>query len=1782
MRLFMLLLTVSSLLASVSAEASITSVAATNDASRVVYEMQYSGTWQRKEVLIDTDRNLTTGFRDLGGRVGADFLVQGDILYYYSGSGSDFTWTQLSAPLIVDNGSQVRWRIDRALIGETVYPNSSLLLFRIESGTAPNLISDERLVEHIFAPTGRVEAPAVSSDGELVKLTYRYQASPTVLLDERFDGPNASILSNGWMKRLEVDPATATIGIGAIDQFNSALNFKYQKISSAATLLGRPAAVKGLPRGIASNEGATLRFKYSPHSDTRVFHVIGLYSANDGLSTYTLGSGVRNLLPNSGIGLQIRKSGPSNSNSAIAIVRFNNSSQPELLANNATLPFQFNAGVYQFTLVKTANGALSASVSNGAAQAGITANLNVASLPSWDSVGLFDMEGGISTTSTSTALHRLSFDDLSIETTVAPAATTHRAYIDADRNPGTGYQRQGIGADFLLEGDALRAYSGGGTNFSFDSVISQVTHRNQNGELLWKLDRDDINATTDASRINVLFEVEVGGQFDFSPVLSVPLATRNAQRIAIPAYFAPDIGGLWQRVENAAPQVGLVVVNPNNGTAPEINVELDAQIDSVRAKGIEAIGYVFTKTGAGSFRPAAEVKADIDRYRSFYALDGFFVDQVSDTCDAVAYYEDLVNHIRGGDPHSRIVLNPGKNVPECFEPLADVMVVHEDQFDLLPGTNYLNWRPDSWIWQYPKQRFWHLVHTLAEGQFSEATDLSRARHAGWVYLTSDVFTGQPTENPWDSLPSPFAFHSLQIDLARHSVEVRSTELAPGQNVLLTMEDEEIELRGGDGAGFRRGFAAGEKYSVRISQQPVSQTCLLENASGVISELIQVTVTVRCASDGASTAPFLSYSPASGTTGNPSPILLTGGSGIGDTAVAAITVTPSGGSGAGTIATAQLANCVYATGTVGFGSATGALTFIGETTLAQTRALSCVVGETVRTALLTCEETRFGAGTQQRVWRVTCPGAVASDGDYVDEFVYDIAAGGLGQIASQTRRTTTGQELHQESVTYDPLGRPVGTTTSFDNRTWTSTVLYDSLGRVDTVQDSTIESVTNTYTARGFLHQVRENNSGNLPLVTVLEQDARGQVIRERKAAGILVERTFDSASGLIDRIRSGVASAFPLTDANALLQNLDYDFDKSDNLLAREDRRAPAQGGGQREEFRYDTTNRLLRGELTRINGNTPATPLTTIALTYDRLGSICSKSDLSHPVPQAYIYAGFAGCDGALNIASRSPHQVIQAFGLSMDHDAAGNRTRETHATDASRNRQLVYDALGQMTRTIQGSFRTSFAYSASGKRYRRIDLQPGSSTVTRYLGTVEFIERSGQPTETKRYIGNDLVLTRRGTAPVERRYLFSDHLGSVDTITDENGNVVERLSFDAHGNRRAPNWQALTPTMLSAITTRGFTRHEHIDRQNLIHMNGRVYDPLTGRFLQPDPVVQNTLNAQNWNRYSYVLNNPLSYTDPSGLFWKKLKRIVKGILKSYVGKIIGQVVANVLFPGSGAIFQAVVGGAVGSLLNGGDLKAAAIGAFQAGALARIGFALRAGSLDIRSSVPLHGLVGGLASKLSGGRFEHGFVAGALGKAASTIEGSDWVKLASTTVAGGVGSSVSGGRFEDGASTAAIGFVFNYCSSGKCFTTDEEQDALNRGDYRQYYKLAGATDPYAKYAGGIADGKSISAQAATTWLLIHGNIFGAFSRMRVDGVWGVDRFLEKIRLDYARGYAEFLGYSEASGKWPTDRDIARIHWNVLERYGLPKSGFGGTPLGDKSHFEWMWCAQCGDRESKR
>jgi len=103
---------------------------------------------------------------------------------------------------------------------------------------------------------------------------------------------------------------------------------------------------------------------------------------------------------------------------------------------------------------------------------------------------------------------------------------------------------------------------------------------------------------------------------------------------------------------------------------------------------------------------------------------------------------------------------------------------------------------------------------------------------------------------------------------------------------------------------------------------------------------------------------------------------------------------------------------------------------------------------------------------------------------------------------------------------------------------------------------------------------------------------------------------------------------------------------------------------------------------------------------------------------------------------------------------------------------------------------------------------------------------------------------------------------------IINEDGTLKQELSYDAWGRLRNPDTQQVYAVgeEPELFLGRGYTGHEHLPWFGLINMNARLYDPILGRFLSPDPYVQMPDFTQNFNRYSYCLNNPLKHTDKDG----------------------------------------------------------------------------------------------------------------------------------------------------------------------------------------------------------------------------------------------------------------------------------------------------------------------------
>lgn len=479
--------------------------------------------------------------------------------------------------------------------------------------------------------------------------------------------------------------------------------------------------------------------------------------------------------------------------------------------------------------------------------------------------------------------------------------------------------------------------------------------------------------------------------------------------------------------------------------------------------------------------------------------------------------------------------------------------------------------------------------------------------------------------------------------------------------------------------------------------------------------------------------------------------------------------------------------------------------------------------------------------------------------------------------------------------YDVLGRRTETTHNLGGITRTTVDYYDHLGRVYKHKDASGKTTKTLFNARGHVLATLDGLDHDLSdgfYTRIDEMDARGNVTEYTLGNQITTAKEFDVKTGYLKNITSGLA------------QSLVYEFDGIGNLRSRQDlANVNALGNTQatQEIFTYDDMNRLHT-----------VTGTNTLSLSYYANGGIKTKSDVQNGAVYHY------GTQAAQCSSTGAAHALTQVGSLSYCYDIRGN---QTHSYDgANLVREVTYGHFDKPTRIWSDKATTDFSYDTGRMRYKRVDNKEGETTTTWYIGNVEILQKSGGAVEYKRYIGDALqTLHASGLGATEftqvkTQYLHKDHLGSIHVITNEQGELQEQLSFDAFGHRRSnPGWNPVQDLFAELsfgrvldsdfITQKGFTGHEHIDHANVIHMNGRIYDPVVGRFMQADPYMQAPEHSQGLNRYSYVMNNPLSYTDPSGYFIKGWgKGVIRQIAVHYLHFAI-----NAVVPGLGTALYAM-----------------------------------------------------------------------------------------------------------------------------------------------------------------------------------------------------------------------------------------------------------------------------------
>jgi RHS repeat-associated protein len=667
---------------------------------------------------------------------------------------------------------------------------------------------------------------------------------------------------------------------------------------------------------------------------------------------------------------------------------------------------------------------------------------------------------------------------------------------------------------------------------------------------------------------------------------------------------------------------------------------------------------------------------------------------------------------------------------------------------------------------------------------------------------------------------------------------------------------------------------------------------------------------------------------------------------------------------------------------------------------------------------------------------------------VTTFNYDIGNKSIGKISR-----IIGPDGYSISFQYDSLGRPLSQTRIFSNKKFVTEINYDSKGRLGVLKYPSGFVIKHHYNSFGFLSEIR--NFNNNYLIWKADQiTARGQLSSQTLGNGVQTSNFWNSVTGLLDSTVS--------KNGAHLIQSFSYRFDPVFNLLTRVNNKY-----NRREEFSYDQLNRLIK---TKLDG------ADSVILNYDILGNIVFKSDVGQ-----YEY-------GQVN---NGPHRVIKITPT----------VNVCIPTSEIVTEYTSYDKVSRITKNTGEALRIS--YDPEGNR-SLISLSSGSKLIKQKFYAGQFMDQEvlGDTIRNINYIfAYGEVVAQLNEDNLGKRQLnfwHKDHLGSITSITDSIGNLFQELAYDPWGKRRNADWTTIVgPDTSRYILERGFTTHEHYDLFEVVNMNGRIYDAILGRFLSADPNVDDITDLQSLNRYSYVNNNPLSYTDPSGYFKKffkgvkKIGRIAKfavspvSILvdkkaqawlknnwKQIAVTAVAIGVSAALGPGAGIYLASAASGFAsgftGAMLYGASLKdalkagikSAAIGLATAGISHGAGeIAGNLGNAGLGSTGAAaikalgNGLVQGGVNKIQGGSFAQGFWSGSvssLGGQISSRMPSVEFKLISNAIVGGTIAEISGGKFANGAIASSYTMMFQMAASD--ITSERDARVIRKMQYEKMF----------------------------------------------------------------------------------------------------------------------------------
>lgn len=445
--------------------------------------------------------------------------------------------------------------------------------------------------------------------------------------------------------------------------------------------------------------------------------------------------------------------------------------------------------------------------------------------------------------------------------------------------------------------------------------------------------------------------------------------------------------------------------------------------------------------------------------------------------------------------------------------------------------------------------------------------------------------------------------------------------------------------------------------------------------------------------------------------------------------------------------------------------------------------------------------------------------------------YTGAPNGSGRVTSVTDPTGS------TTFFYDARGNVTKTIKVIEGNSFTVESTYDSLNRVTTTtypDTSNPEVVTNTYDAAGNLKTV---TSPATSYVTDISYNTFNQRTKITLGNNVSTAYTYDLNSFRLSQIctRLTLDCSDPASTPTTL-QKISYGYDAVGNVTTMAD----GVNATNSQTFTYDDLNRLKTA--TGPYGNFTNTPYQ-----YDPIGNMTYN-----PLVGNYTYP-------QSGIASVRPHAVQTAGGSGnvYSYDDNGNMTSGP-SYDASGNlisataRTFTYDMENRPTTIVNNGVQVTMAYDYKGSRVKRM----AAGVTTYYIGRI--YEKKGNAAIKYIFAGTTRVAMKSSDGSIY--FYHSNHLDSTHLMTNTAGTKVEEIRYTPFGGGFALSDSG------EINVNHKYTSQEFDSEAGLYYYKARYYDSALGRFTTPDTMKFGISMPQTQNRYSYVLNNPLKYTDPTG----------------------------------------------------------------------------------------------------------------------------------------------------------------------------------------------------------------------------------------------------------------------------------------------------------------------------